>query len=218
MKQTALTILLIFFATASSYSQVPEANLLVKIHELTTTEMNAIVSPEKGSLAYNTSVNAMFFYNGADWAEMNTASSSVSGHFIINNSGSQIVNGLPFTPSSVVFSANTNVESISIDSDNDVSNNSNTIANAYGTMNGHAKNNNGTIIQQVIYVGGNGTSINDISRYANESQCIGIRYSNQNGDILGLTTANLTSFNADGFTINVSSKDDNVLVMYTAYK
>tara|TARA_R110001583_G_scaffold114811_1_gene265233 strand:- start:149 stop:352 length:204 start_codon:yes stop_codon:yes gene_type:complete len=67
-------------------------------------------------------------------------------------------------------------------------------------------------------VGGNGTSINDISRYSNPNECIGIRYSNQNGDSLGLTTASLTSFTTDGFIINVTNRSDDVLVMFTAYK
>ena len=69
-----------------------------------------------------------------------------------------------------------------------------------------------------LYVGGNGNSINDISRFSSNSSCIGIRYSNQNGDNLGVTSASLASFNSNGFTINVGSHADNLVVIYQAYK
>ncbi|MGB1038431.1 MAG: hypothetical protein ACPGYY_07260, partial [Bacteroidia bacterium] len=72
--------------------------------------------------------------------------------------------------------------------------------------------------QQVIYGGGSGNSINDISKYAAVDECIGLRYSNQNGDKLGLTTATIVSFDNNGFTINVTNSDDKVIVMYTAYR
>ncbi len=72
--------------------------------------------------------------------------------------------------------------------------------------------------QQVIYVGGSGSSINDISRYASSSHCIGIRYSNNNGDNLGLTSASFVSFNPTGFTINVDNRTENILVIFTAYE
>ena len=85
-------------------------------------------------------------------------------------------------------------------------------------MAGFATNHGGTIAQQVIYVGGNGNSINDISRYASDSRSIGIRYSNQNGDNLGLTAAQVTRFNGDGFTINVTDHTENIVVLYEAYR
>ncbi|GAL63792.1 hypothetical protein [Algibacter lectus] len=84
-------------------------------------------------------------------------------------------------------------------------------------MQGYATN-YGVIDQQVIFNGGNGNSINDISRYASSSRAIGIRYGNQNGDNLGLTAAEVTSFNADGFTINVTDKTEDIIVIYEAYR
>ncbi len=212
------SILLIISITTLS-AQVPEAGNLVKIHEATTTEVNAIVNPEKGSFVYNSTENKMYFYNGTTWVEINdNQPTAYTGHFIITATGTQTITGLPFEPSSISFAAHANVETENIDSDNGVGDNTNTIVNAFGSMNGYARNSGGTINQQVIYVGGNGTSINDISRYSNSGQCIGIRYSNQNGNNIGLTTANVTSFTTDGFVINVSSRADNLLVMYTAYK
>ncbi|WP_147300523.1 autotransporter outer membrane beta-barrel domain-containing protein [Tenacibaculum gallaicum] len=145
-----------------------------------------------------------------------------TGAFIINSSGSITVNTLPFQPSQITFVAHANVESFNLDTDNGVGNNNSSIANSFGTMNGFARDNGGTITQQVIYVGGSGNSINDISRFASSSNCIGLRYSNQNGDDLGKITASLASFNTNGFTINVSrtnnASTENLVVLYTAYK
>ncbi|WP_281847786.1 hypothetical protein [Olleya namhaensis] len=141
-----------------------------------------------------------------------------TGSFIITATGNQAITGLPFEPSSITFVAHANVETLNLDSDNGVGNNNTGLANSYGTMNGFARNDSGTTTQQVIYVGGSGNSINDISRYASSSNCIGLRYGNQNGDALGRTLASLSSFDTTGFTINVSTKADNVVVLYTAYK
>ncbi|QXP60100.1 beta strand repeat-containing protein [Olleya sp. HaHaR_3_96] len=136
------------------------------------------------------------------------------GHFVISTTGSQIITGLPFQPSQVSFQAYPNIESENIDEDNGLGNNNNGFNNSFGGMTGYAR---GTT-QQVIYVGGSGSSINDISRYASSSHCIGVRYSNNNGDNLGLTSASFTSFDATGFTINVDNKTENILVIYTAYE
>lgn len=145
------------------------------------------------------------------------------GFFIITTTGNQTITGLPFQPSQITFVAHANIESFGIDEDNGIASNSgnnrNEIGNAFGSMNGFARNNNGTITQGVIYVGGSGASINDISRYSSNTNCIGIRYSNNNGDAFGRTLASLVSFNTtNSFTINVSTRADNVLVFYTAYK
>ncbi|CAN0604032.1 unnamed protein product, partial [Ectocarpus sp. 12 AP-2014] len=97
-------------------------------------------------------------------------------------------------------------------------NNNTGIANSFGSMNGFARNDGNTIVEQVIYVGGSGNSINDISRYASNSHCIGLRYGNQNGNNLGVTSATVTRFNTDGFTINTDSFADGIVVIYQAFR
>jgi hypothetical protein len=218
MKSIPLNFLMIFILFVSMSAQTPKANQLVKVHEVTATEMNAISNPEIGSYVYNSTTKAMNYYNGTSWIQGNVDVTTSVGYFTISATGTQTITGLPFEPSSILFSAHANVESTSLNSDNGVANNASTIENAFGTMTGYARNDNGTINQQIIYGGGSGNSINDISRYANNSQCIGIRYSNINGDSFGLTTANLVTFTADGFTINISERIDDVLVMYTAFR
>ena len=153
-----------------------------------------------------------------------------TGFFIINsNSNNFRVTGLPFQPSQITFVAHANIESLNIDNDNgigvangtpDSGNNNNTYQNAFGTMNGFARFNSSdsSITQQVIYIGGNANSINDISRYASSDYCIGIRYSNQNGDQQGYVKASLKSFDTDGFTLDVDERRENIVVLYTAYK
>lgn len=179
------------------------------------------------TLVYNDGTGALqpagfYFWDGAQWVKFTTEEVPrvYTGKFLItlNGTGTLNVTGLPFEPKSITFSAYANVETENLDADNGVGNNNSGIANAYGSMSGYAQNNSGTIDQQVIYVGGSGNSINDISRYASSLRCIGVRYSNQNGDALGRTTAALTSFNPDGFTLNVNNAADGLLVLYTAYR
>jgi len=43
---------------------------LMQIHKATTTEMNNIVSPQAGSLVYNTTENTLYFYTGVVWKRL----------------------------------------------------------------------------------------------------------------------------------------------------
>ncbi len=220
MKHFLIIASLLF--TSLIKAQTPLADELVQIHSVTDTEMNNIANPTAGSYAFNTSVNTMFFFNGTNWVELAARDAYVYvGHFIISSTGPKSIDNLPFKPTSVTFTAHANIETVdpSIDSNNGTSNNDNTIASSFGSMNGYARaETNNTISQSIIYVGGSGTSINNISRYANNTECIGIRYGNQNADKLGVTSASLTAFTNDGFTINVNEHADNLVVLYTAYK
>jgi len=156
---------------------------------------------------------------GGNTVTLPPVSSVYVGSFQISATGSIDIDEVPFEPSAVTFTAYANVETPNINSDNAVGNNNNGIANAHGSMKGFARKDGATsITEQVIYNGGSGNSINDISRYASSSHSIGLRYSNQNGDNLGLTTATVTSFNTDGFTINTDNFSDGILVIYEAYR
>jgi len=140
------------------------------------------------------------------------------GALRITGTGNLTISGIPFRPSSITFAAHANVEDFNLNSDNGIRNNERGIANSYGSMNGFARDEGGSIAHQVIYVGGHGNSINDISRFASSNHCIGLRYGNQNGDNLGITSARVTSFNADGFTINTDRFADGIVVLFTAYR
>ena len=87
-------------------------------------------------------------------------------------------------------------------------------------MSGYALSFSGAVTQQVIYGGGSGNSINGVSNYSSDSHCIGLRYSNQDGVAFGITSAALTSFDPNGFSVNVDSllADENVVVIFEAYK
>lgn len=135
-----------------------------------------------------------------------------TGRFIISAEGTVTVTGIPFEPSQVTFVANANVESLNIDSDNATGNNDRGIDNSYGTMNGFVRNIGGTLVQQAMYSGGHGNSINDISRYASSNNCIGIRYGDQNGSSLGKIEAAFGAFTTDGFTLNVNYTDGVITV------
>ncbi|NNC34436.1 MAG: hypothetical protein HKO09_06145 [Croceitalea sp.] len=186
----------------------------------TAAEITAIAAAKVGDMAYASDESNLYVFDGSTWVQMEPVPSSrvYMGYFIINSTGSITVGSLPFQPSNISFVAHANIEGLNINADNGVNNNNGGIANAYGTANGFARDDGGSIVQQRIYVGGSGNSINDISRYASSSHCIGIRYSNQNGDNLGITRATMTSFNSDGFTVNVDSFADGLVVIFHAYR
>ncbi|WP_158845493.1 hypothetical protein [Algibacter sp. L1A34] len=216
----------------------------ILIPRLTTTQRNSITLPAIGLLLFNTTTSRFEFNSGSVgtpiWNPINShatvstdlgnilgsgtdsgayiGSTTYVGKFIITNTGTQTITGLPFEPSSIKFSAYANVETEDLSADNGTVNNDNSFQNSFGSMQGYASNYGGTIDQQVIFNGGHGNSINDISRYASSSRAIGIRYGSQNGDLLGLTAAEVTSFNTDGFTINISNRTENIVVLYEAYR
>ena len=207
---------------ASSILDVVSTDKGVLIPRLTTAEKNAIVNPANALLIFNLTTNSFEYNSGTPatpvWGQIIASSSVCIGKFIITGTGNQTINSIPFSPSSIKFVAYANVETYNLDADNGVANNNNTFQNAFGGMNGYATNYGGTIAQQVIYNGGSGSSLNDISRYASSSNAIGVRYSNNNGDNLGLTAASVTSFNVDGFTINVSNHTENIVVIFEAHR
>ncbi|MGB6269457.1 MAG: hypothetical protein WBF67_10660 [Olleya sp.] len=234
-----ITIILLFLATSYSYAQVPLADELVDIHSATTIEMNAIVNPDEGSMIYNTTEKCIYQRTDTAWVKIGESISVFTGTFIISAEGVTTVTGIPFEPSQVTFVANANVESLNIDSDNGTGDNDRGIDNSFGTMNGFARNINGTLTQQAIFIGGSGNSINDISRYASSSNCIGVRYGDQNGSSLGKIEGAFSGITSDGFNITVNYTDgvvnvnngnplvdvkptdvnnESLLVIFTAYK
>ncbi len=249
-------LFIIFLFTISTAKAQFSEDLVLSLQSGTQAEMTGITNPQAGQILYNTTDKKIYYYDGTSWVK--TASKIIStdpdnqieagsdggaylgptvytGFFIISSSGNQSITGIPFQPTQVTFVAHANIESTDIDGDNGVGNNNKGINNSFGTMNGFARDDNGSITQQVIYVGGSGNSINDISRFASSSNCIGVRYGDQNGNDLGKITAPLISFNSDGFTINVTYTNgtvtnnggnvhptdvlnESLVVLYTAYK
>ncbi|WP_052823453.1 hypothetical protein [Neotamlana sedimentorum] len=194
----------------------------ILIPRLTTTQKNSITLPATGLMVFNTTTNTLEFNSGTPaspiWSKLNPDSSVHIGKFIITGTGTQTITGLPFEPSSIKFSALPNVEAYNVNADNDIGNNNNTFQNVFGSMSGYATNYGGSILQQVIFVGGSGASINDISRYASNTRAIGIRYTNNNGNSLGLTAAEVTSFDSNGFTINVTDHTEDIVVIFEAHR
>ncbi|WP_422859222.1 hypothetical protein ACOKFD_18280 [Flagellimonas sp. S174] len=214
-RKTLFGILL--FSVSFLTAQVTAGDL-VGIHNVTAVEMNNIANPIEGSLVYNTTTSSIHFYSNSAWVEVPNISNSYVGAFQITGAGNQNITGIPFEPSYVTFSAYANVEQFNLNADNQVGNNNSGIANSFGSMTGFARNEGNSVSEQVIYVGGSGNSINDISRFASNSHCIGLRYGNQNGNNLGITSATVTNFNSDGFTLNTDSFADGIVVIYQAYR
>ena len=219
MTKKLFSFIFLFVDYTSIHAQM-DKDALLTLPAATTAELNAIASPNLGSLAFDTDKDQTVQYTSDGWKPL-LNSGVYSGSFIISNDGNQTITGIPFKPRTVIFKANANIEVTNLNSDNGLGNNNQTLNNSFGSMDGFARDDNGTITQQVIYIGGSGHSINDISRYASTTNCIGLRYSSQNGDNLGIISASLGSFNADGFTINIdktlTATTENIVVLYTAY-
>lgn len=211
-------LLLVICIWGRSSAQLDQYSVM-SIPAATANEITAITGANTGAFAYATDEAAFYFYNGSSWEllQRNTSQTAYSGVIQINSTGAITVSGLPFEPRNVTFVAHANVEVLNLNSDNAVGNNNTGLANSFGTTNGFARNEGGSVSQQCIYVGGSGNSINDISRFASSSHCLGIRYGNQNGNNLGLTTAECTGFTSDGFLLNVDNYSDGLVVLYTAY-
>ncbi|MEO9478863.1 MAG: hypothetical protein ABJO28_17940 [Maribacter dokdonensis] len=207
----------IIFLTGVIANAQLESGLLLGLTNATTADINATTDAAKGSLVFNTDTNQVYVFDGTSWNQMGQKT-TYTGTFRISGSGTLSVSGIPFQPTSVSFVAYANVEDFNIDSDNGTRNNETGLPNAYGSMKGFARDDNGSITEQVIFNGGSGNSINDISRYASDSHSIGVRYANQNGDKLGLTSATVTAFTSTGFTLNTDNYADGVVVIYEAHR
>ncbi|HBY67659.1 MAG: hypothetical protein CMC07_04955 [Flavobacteriaceae bacterium] len=208
--------------------------LIPRVALTSITSAGPVVNPNGGgapvisTLVYNDGTGGLspagfYYWNGSSWSKLiDTTPDVYFGKAIINSTGNIDITGIPFQPKRVTFTAYANVDIYNLNDDNSTgSNNNNTKENTFGSMKGFAQVDSSMpsgISQQVIFNGGSGSSINDISRYASSSHCIGLRYTNNNGDDLGLTNAQLTSFRTDGFRLNVTTLTDNVIVIYEAYR
>lgn len=236
----------ILFITFNSLAQVGIANtapeaaldvtspdngiLVPRVNLNSLTDTGTVVNPTgnplvESTLVYNTGAGTLtesgfYYWNGSSWSKLIDDTPDVYfGKAVISSTGNIDITGIPFQPKRVAFTAYANVDSYNLNDDNSTgSNNNNTKENTFGSMRGYARANGSTINQQVIFNGGSGSSINDISRYASSSHCIGLRYTNNDGDNLGLTNASLTSFLSNGFRLNVTTLTDNVVIIYEAYR
>ncbi|KEZ94653.1 hypothetical protein [Nonlabens ulvanivorans] len=213
-----IVLVIIVLSSAFAKAQI-SPNSLLGLPRYSTVEINSITGVELGTLVYDSDLNRVLEYTNNGWEEILVSGSVESvGVVEINAAGDYTISGLNFTPTSVTFHAYANVETTNLNSDNGTRDNETGIGNSFGSMTGFARDDNGTIVQQVIYVGGSGNSINDISRFASSIHCIGVRYGNQNGISLGLLTARVTSFTPTGFVINVDNYIDGLVVIYEAHR
>ena len=207
----------------------------------TGTTLPASYLPFKGDVWFDDSATPTQtkIYDGGNWVIAGADPSVYTGVFVIDreppigdNTDTFTINitGIPFQPSQVTFVAHANVDLKNTGANGVISSN-NFIQNSFGTMNGFARASTGTTVttdQQVIYVGGSGTSINKIGWFSSSTHCIGVRYGNQNAVNLGIIKGELSSFTTVGFNITVTYdvsgngdtafRAEKLVVLYTAYK
>ncbi len=227
MKLNVLTVFVLLFNIVTAQSI--DNNSLLGVPRLSTNDrLNNITGTiQEGNLVYDTDIHRLFEYTNTGWQEILTAGNIYPGVFTITGPGIAKVTGIPFRPSSVTFVAHINIESLDFEDDNSTGNNNNNGPNnSFGTMNGFARDDGGLLpVQQVIYLGASANSINDISRLASNTNAIGARYGNQNGDNLGIIRGQVTEFTNDGFIINmvytngtVNIQGEDLVVLFTAYR
>lgn len=215
---------------ALDISSTTNGILLPRVALSSALDITTVVNPQggalvEGTLVFNTGLGGLtpkgyYYWNNSAWTPIAAPSiQTYVGKAIITAGGTISITDVPFRPKNIKFTAYSNVDAFTLSNDNGGANNVNNIQNAFGFMRGYAQLfPSGTINQQVIYGGGSGASINDISRFASPLHCIGLRYSNNNGDSLGITSAILTSLDANGFTLNVDSFADPVVIIFEAYR
>ncbi len=65
-----LIYILLIFSPLTLFSQVPTAELLVLIHNVTNADMNSITTPFEGSLAYSLDDSTIYVFDGSIWASL----------------------------------------------------------------------------------------------------------------------------------------------------
>jgi len=212
-----IAIISVLLSSLTVSAQTTNPNLLVNVQKASQAEIDAyaVADLEIGMLVYNTDINRIFEYTDTGFQELlTTRATSYAGAFVITTAAtgtnptapvtfSQTVTGLPFRPNQITTTAHANVESLTSNGSNPDTNGNNPNF-AYGISNGFARTDGATITQQVINGGTSGASVNDVGWYSSPLQCVGMRYGNNDGDFLGLITASVTSFTADGFVLSVT--------------
>lgn len=201
-----------------------------------------------GTMIWNTGTGVIantgyYFWENSRWNRVSSDSepSVYFGKLMITATGSVVVEGIPFEPRSVEFMAVNRVQNYNDGAYRSDTNNSNDIRMAGGMTMGYAQVNGVNIDQQVIANGFNGSSINNIGTYSSDSHCIAAFFVNNNGEPIhdngtasngtdtqdGLISASLSSFDENGFTLNVdhflpgstsNNRTNQIVVIFKAYR
>lgn len=201
-----------------------------------------------GTMIWNTGTGALtetgfYYWESGKWnlVTKDSGPQVFFGKLILTSTGNELVEGIPFMPSAVEFLAVNRVQNYDDGAYRSNSNNSNDVRMAAGMTMGYAQASGTNINQQVISNGFNGASINNIATYSSDSHCIAAFFVNNNADPIhdngssnngaedegGLISASLTSFNNNGFTLNVdrfltgsttASRTNQIVVIFKAYR
>lgn len=165
---------------------------------------------ENGRINLETSGNQVWIDGEQSLTE--SSKSTYVGSFTVTGTGDYTVSGLPFQPSMVEFD-------IHATGGNDVSTapptNDNTDANSASHMSGRARDDG---FRQATGNSASGNSINAIRKFATSTEAILMEYSDANGNNVGTLQGDVTSWNSDGFTVNISSFSQTEVVQYTAHR
>jgi hypothetical protein len=224
---------------------LPRVNLLSAIDAITVINPNGGAVAD-GTMVWNTGatlVPAGFYYwQSGRWNKIVDDNKQVHfGRMVITSAGSRPITGIGFQPRSIEFTAVNRAQTLNERASRADGNNTNDIRMAGGRSSGYAIIQSGTIEQQALSNAYNGSSLNNIGSYASTNHCIAAFFVNNNGEPMhdngtasngtdaqnGLISASLTSFDPDGFTLNVDNflagsatngRENQIVVIFKAYK
>lgn len=240
----SITAVLLFFATNSNAqvgigTAAPEAALdvsstnagllLPRIALTSVTVVAPITNPNggavvDGTMIWNTGTGGVtpagyYYWQNSRWNQLiNNEPQVFIGRVVINAAGSQTIMGIPFRPTSIEFTAISNTET---ENGGHVrSTNANNKDNSVGYTFGYAKSiATSPFIEQIAISGaGSGASINRVGNYSSTNHCFAAQFVNQEAIDQGRTSGSLTSFNTNGFTINVTDFRDPIVLLFKAYR
>lgn len=136
---------------------------------------------------------------------------SHTGSFVVTGTGTISITGCGFAPSTVEFCG----EAVGGQNVDKAGGGGSNIDNYAGSFKGVARD-DGT--RQVVHSGLSGNSVNNTSHYSSDTECIAMRYAGQSGSLLGRLTGDVQSFDADGFTVDITNYSQDEVVIYTAYR
>ena len=169
----------ISIANAQEVRVIDNKGTIKTINNNQVTTLPAGYVPFKGDVWFDTnfSPTQTKIFDGNDWIIAGAGPRVYTGVFVIERTAAGAnaaddtfpisITGIPFQPSQVTFVAHANVASKI--SEDDSADNENNINNSFGTMNGFANASTDPIVQQVIYFGGSGASINSIGWFSSST-------------------------------------------------
>ena len=177
-------------------------------------------SENSGILRYDDGNNRWEFSNdGSTFSPLSTGFSARKQGFITlpaGTTGTISVTGVGFQANFVEFTLNNDIESVNFDQVSPTNNSSE--QGSFGWGKGYAYDTGSGLEQQVQFFSASSNSINAHRGYSSNSNSVFVVASDQNGNNLGRIVGTVSSFNSNGFDLNITTSTLSApyVIMYSA--